>query len=62
MADDTVDIEKRIAAMALQWIANAHAMIARGRRVLAILEFCHAAPPEPGECGGRSLGESRDRE
>jgi hypothetical protein len=46
MADHTVDIEELIAAMALDWIANGHAMIARGRRVLTILEFCRATLPE----------------
>jgi hypothetical protein len=32
--------------MAEQWIANGHAMIARGHRVLTVLELCSAAPPE----------------
>jgi hypothetical protein len=47
MADDTADIEERIAAMARQWIPNGQALIAQGPRVPTILEFCHTDPVEP---------------
>jgi hypothetical protein len=45
---------ERIFAMALQWIADGHAMIARGRRVLTILELMSCST------GSERGGESRE--